>query len=318
MIPMSDHIKPKTYVAGSTGMVGSAISRRLTKAGYPLVGPPSRVDLREQQAVTRLFSELRPEWVFLAAAKVGGIYANSTYPADFIYDNLMIQTNIIQAARLVGTKKLLFLGSACIYPKFAPDPVKEEFLMSGHLEPTNEPYAVAKIAGIIMTQAYNKQYGTNFVSVMPANLYGRHDNFDLQRGHVIPTLLRKLHEAKQSGADVVEIWGTGSPRREFLNVDDLADACVFIMENYNSGEIVNIGSGIDISIRDLAFLIKEIVGYTGDFRFNTEMPNGRPGRLLDLTRLTSIGWKPSIPLREGLMETYSWYLQNESGITRKS
>jgi len=291
-------------------MVGSAIYRRLKKAGYKLVGPTSRLDLRDQKVACELLSDLKPDWVFLAAAKVGGIQANLSYPADFIYSNLMIQTNVMHAAYLVGVKKLMFLGSSCIYPKFAPQPIKEEYLLSGYLEPTNEPYAVAKIAGIKMAQAYNRQYKTNFISVMPTNLYGPNDNFDLKNAHVIPALIRKHHEAKLADAQFVEIWGTGKPRREFLHVDDLADGCVFLMENYNSGDIINIGSGEDISIAELAELVRDVVGYKGDFKFNPNMPDGTPRKLLDVSRLTELGWKPSISLAEGLLSTYKWYLEN--------
>lgn len=304
--------KPLVYVAGHTGMVGSAICRRLEKAGYPLALPKIRVDLTNQAGVQSLIEDLQPQWVFMAAARVGGIYANSTYPADFIYSNLTIQTNIIHAAYLAGVKKLLFLGSSCIYPREAPQPVKEVHLLSGYLEKTNMPYAVAKIAGIVMAQSYNRQYGTNFVSVMPCNLYGPNDNFDLKDSHVVPSLMRKTHEAKVSGEDFVEIWGTGNPLREFLHVDDLADACVFIMENYNSGELLNIGSGKDMSIRELAMMMKDIVGFDGDIRFNAQMPDGTPRKLLDVSRLSALGWRPSMSLREGLTSTYNWYLENES------
>jgi GDP-L-fucose synthase len=306
----------RVYVAGHTGMVGSAISRRLKGRGYETVSPTGRVDLCDQKAALHLLEDLKPDWVFLAAAKVGGIHANNTYPAEFIYSNLMIQSNVIHAAHMVGVKKLLFLGSSCIYPKFAPQPMKEEHLLSGKLEPTNEPYAVAKIAGIIMTQSYNRQYGTNYVSVMPTNLYGPNDNFDLEISHVIPALLRKTHEAKLSGADSVEIWGTGNPRREFLHVDDLADAVVFLMENYDSREIVNIGTGVDVSIGELAIMIKEIVGYSGDIGFNPEYPDGTPRKLLDVGRLNALGWKSKIPLKQGLQTTYQWFLNQESSLRK--
>jgi GDP-L-fucose synthase len=306
----------RIYVAGHTGMVGSAICRRLRRAGYSVVLPEKRVDLRDQQACLGLLEGLRPDWIFLAAARVGGIHANSVYPADFIYANLMIQTNILHAAYLHGVRKALFLGSSCIYPKSAPQPMKEDYLLSGYLEPTNQPYAVAKISGIVMAQAYNKQYGTNFISVMPSNLYGPNDNFDLENSHVIPALLRKIHEAKVSGAEFVEIWGTGNPRREFLHVDDLADACVFLMETYDSSEIVNIGSGEDIPVRELAVLIKDVVGFQGDMRFNPNMPDGTPRKLLDVSRINDLGWKPSISLREGLVATYDWYLENESHVRK--
>ncbi len=307
----------RIYVAGHTGMVGSAICRRLARSGYSVVKPASRVDLCDQRATLELLGELKPDWVFLAAAKVGGIHANNTYPAQFIYQNLTIQNNVIHAAYVNQVKKLLFLGSSCIYPKLAPQPIREEYLLSGYLEPTNEAYSIAKIAGIIMCQSYNREYGTNFISLMPTNLYGPGDNFDLQNAHVIPALLRKTHEAHESGAEYVEIWGSGRPRREFLHVDDLADACMFMMENYNSREIVNIGAGVDITIHDLALLIKDVVGYKGDIRFNANMPDGTPQKLLDVSRISELGWKPSIPLREGLEATYRWFIANRQ-IVRES
>ena len=306
----------RIYVAGHTGMVGSAICRRLRRAGYSVVLPEKRVDLRDQQACLGLMERIKPDWIFLAAARVGGIHANSTYPADFIYDNLMIQTNILHAAYLHAVRKALFLGSSCIYPKLAPQPIKERSLLSGYLESTNQPYAVAKISGIAMAQSYNKQYGTNFISVMPSNLYGPNDNFDLENSHVIPSLMRKTHEAKISGAEFVEIWGTGNPRREFLHVDDLADACVFLMETYDSSEIVNIGSGEDIPVRELAAIIKDVVGFKGDMAFNTNMPDGTPRKLLDVSRINALGWNPSISLREGLVSTYDWYLENENHLRK--
>ena len=309
--------KPTVFVAGATGMVGSALIRRLSRGNYTLItGPTPRVDLTDQKATHNLLNELRPDWLFLAAAKVGGIQANATYPADFIYINLMIQTNVLHSAYLAGVKKLLFLGSSCIYPKFAPQPMKEEYLLAGYLEPTNEAYAVAKIAGIIMAQSYNRQYGTNYISVMPSNLYGPNDNFDLDHSHVVPALMRKAHEAKKAGARSVEIWGTGNPLREFLHVEDLADACVFLMENYNSSEPVNIGTGADISIRDLALLIKDVVGYEGEIRFNPEKPDGMPRKLLDVGKINSLGWQPSIPLRQGLESTYRWYVENEGRLRK--
>jgi GDP-L-fucose synthase len=304
----------KVYVAGHNGMVGSALCRRLDRRGYTLLTPSSRLDLRKQNATNDLLERLRPDWVFIAAAKVGGIIANSTYPAEFIYDNLMVQTNLIHSAYVTGVKKLMFLGSSCIYPRLAQQPIKEEYLLSGYLEPTNKPYAVAKIAGIIMAQSYNKQYGTNFISVMPTNLYGEHDNFDLQNSHVIPGIMRRIHEAKVSGADHVEVWGSGKPFREFLHVDDLADACVFLMENYNGSEIVNIGSGSEISIRDLALLIADVVGYQGQIKFNPQYPDGMPRKLLDISRIKAIGWEPSIPLREGILSAYRWYAENEKHV----
>jgi GDP-L-fucose synthase len=308
--------KPTAYVAGHNGMVGSAICRRLNRGGYNLVLPESRVDLTDQQATLDLLRSLKPDWVFLAAARVGGIYANSSYPAEFIYTNLMIQTNVIHAAYLTGVKKLLFLGSSCIYPRECPQPMKEEYLLSGYLEKTNTPYAVAKISGIIMVQSYNRQYGTTFVAVMPSNLYGPNDNFDSQDSHVVPALMRKTHEAKCSGAPFVEIWGTGNPLREFLHVDDLADACLFIMENYDSGELVNIGTGSDLSIGELALMMKDVVGFQGEIRFKPEMPDGTPRKLLDITRISALGWCRSTPLKQGLVSTYQWYVENESTLRR--
>jgi GDP-L-fucose synthase len=307
----------KVFVAGATGMVGSALCRHLVRKGYTLLsGPTPRTDLTDQRATLDLLKSLKPDWLFLAAAKVGGILSNATYPAEFIYLNLMIQTNVIHSAYLAGVKKLLFLGSSCIYPKFAPQPIKEEHLLCGYLEPTNEPYAIAKIAGIIMAQSYNRQYGTNYISVMPSNLYGPNDNFDLENSHVVPALLRKTHEAKIAGDKSIEIWGTGAPLREFIHVDDLADACVFLMENYNSIEPVNIGAGADLSVRDLALLIKEVVGYDGEIRFNPEKPDGTPRKLLDVSRIQALGWQPSIPLREGLESTYRWYVENEGRLRK--
>jgi len=307
---------PRIYVAGHNGMVGSAICRRLKRAGHSVVLPEKRVDLCNQQESSRLIATMKPDWIFLAAAKVGGINANDKYPAVFIYANLMIQTNVLHAAYLSGGKKVLILGSSCIYPKFAPQPMNEKSLLSGYLEPTNQAYAVAKIAGIIMAQSYNRQHGTNFISVMPTNLYGPNDNFDLENSHVIPALLRKIQEAKIHGAEFVEIWGTGNPRREFLHVDDLADACFFLMENYNSSEIINIGAGEDIQISELAALIKEVIGYEGEMRFNRDMPDGTPRKLLDVSRLNSLGWKPSISFREGLVATYKWYLENQDRLRK--
>jgi GDP-L-fucose synthase len=307
----------RIYVAGHTGMVGSAIYRRLERAGYSVIKPLTRVDLCDQQLVLKLFSDLKPDWVFLAAARVGGIHANSIFPAQFIYQNLMIQTNVIHAAYLNGVKKLLFLGSSCIYPRIVPQPIKEEYLLSGYLEPTNKAYSVAKIAGIVMCQSYSKEYGANFISVMPTNLYGPNDNFDLKNSHVVPALLRKTHEAHEAGADFVEIWGSGNPRREFLHVDDVADACLFLMERYDSPEIINIGSGVDISIHDLALLIKDIVGFKGGIRFNSDMPDGMPQKLLDVSHISALGWKPRLSLLQGLESTYQWFLLNRHKL-RKS
>ncbi len=294
-------------------MVGSAIVRRLQQEGYRnlLLRTRQELDLLDQAAVARFFEQEQPQYVFLAAAKVGGILANHTYRAQFLYENLQIQNNIIHSAYCAGVEKLLFLGSSCIYPKLCPQPIKEEYLLSGPLEPTNEPYAVAKIAGIKMCQAYRHQYGCRFISAMPTNLYGPNDNFDLQTSHVLPALIRKFHEAKVSGAAFVEIWGSGTPRREFLHVDDLADACLFLMQRYDAREIINVGSGEDISIRELAELIGEIVGFSGGLRFDTGKPDGTPRKLLDVSRLTTLGWQPKIALREGIAQTYRWALLHE-------
>lgn len=302
----------KIYVAGHRGLVGSAILRKLQADGYTnLVYKTSKeLDLRDRNQVDRFFEEERPEYVFLAAAKVGGIVANNEYPADFIRDNLMIQTNVIDAAYRNGVKKLLFLGSTCIYPKFAPQPLKEEYLLTGELEPTNEPYAIAKIAGIKMCQSYNRQYGTKYISVMPTNLYGPNDNFDLHTSHVLPALIRKFHEAKETNAPYVEVWGTGTPRREFLYSDDLADACVFLMNNYEGNEIVNVGVGEDISIKELVEKIKNIVGYKGEIKFDTTKPDGTPRKLVDVSKINALGWKASISLEEGLQKAYQWFLDN--------
>jgi len=302
----------KIYVAGHRGLVGSAILRKLQEDGYyNLVYKTSQeLDLRDRNQVDQLFKEEKPEYVFLAAAKVGGIVANNEYPADFIRDNLMIQTNVIDAAYRNGAKKLLFLGSTCIYPKFAPQPLKEEYLLTGELEPTNEPYAIAKIAGIKMCQSYNRQYGTKYISVMPTNLYGPNDNFDLHTSHVLPALIRKFHEAKENNAPYVEVWGTGTPRREFLYSDDLADACIFLMNHYEDNEIVNVGVGEDIPIKELAKKIKAIVGYEGDIRFDTTKPDGTPRKLVDVSKIHSLGWKASISLEEGLQKAYQWFLDN--------
>jgi GDP-L-fucose synthase len=298
----------KIYVAGHQGLVGSAIWRRLEQAGFRnLIGRGSQqLDLRDQTAVKTFFSEVRPDYVFLAAARVGGIRANSTYPAEFIYDNLMIQTNVLHQAYLHGVKKLLFLGSSCIYPKFAPQPLKEEYLLTGKLEPTNEPYAVAKIAGITMCQAYRRQYGAPFFAAMPTNLYGPGDNFDPLDSHVIPGLLQRLHRAKVQGAEEVSIWGTGTPRREFLYIDDLADACLFLMEHYEEPEIINVGVGEDLSIAELARLVARVVGFQGRLTFDPSYPDGTPRKLLDVSRLTSRGWRAQTSLEDGLRKTYAW------------
>ncbi len=303
----------KIYVAGHRGLVGSAIVRMLKEQGYNnLVYRTSKeLDLRDNKAVDSFFAEEKPEFVFLAAAKVGGIVANNEYPADFIRDNLLIQTNIIDAAYRNNVEKLLFLGSTCIYPKMAPQPLKEEYLLTGLLEPTNEPYAIAKIAGIKMCESYNRQYGTQYISVMPTNLYGENDNFDLHTSHVLPALIRKFHEAKENNAPFVEVWGTGSPKREFLYADDLANASIYLMNNYSGNEIVNIGVGEDIAIKDLAGKIKEVVGFTGEIKFDTSKPDGTPRKLVDVTKLNSLGWKASISLDDGLKKAYNWFLDNE-------
>ncbi|WP_426449103.1 GDP-L-fucose synthase [Paenibacillus sp. S-38] len=303
----------KIYVAGHRGLVGSAIVRRLQAEGYDnLVYRTSQeLDLRDSGAVNAFFASEDIEYVFLAAAKVGGIVANNEYPATFIRDNLIIQTNVIDSAYQHGVKKLMFLGSTCIYPKFAPQPMKEEDLLTGILEPTNEPYAIAKIAGIKMCQSYNRQYGTSYISVMPTNLYGPNDNFDLKNSHVLPAMIRKFHEAKTEGKPVVELWGTGTPRREFLHADDLADACVYLMNTYNDSDIVNIGVGEDIAIRELAEKIQQIVGYTGDVVYDSSKPDGTPRKLVDVTKLNGLGWKANISLDEGLASTYEWFLQTQ-------
>jgi GDP-L-fucose synthase len=294
------------FVAGHRGMVGSAILRRLQRDGYTnlLLRTSSELDLRNQAAVRAFFEKETPEYVFLAAAKVGGILANNTYRAEFLQDNLLIQSNVIHEAHRNGCKKLLFLGSSCIYPKLAPQPLKEEYLLTGLLEPTNEPYAIAKIAGIKMCEAYRDQYGSNFIAAMPTNLYGPNDNFDLQSSHVLPALIRKFHEAKMQGRDTVEIWGTGTPLREFLHVDDLADACLFLMHTYNGRTFVNVGFGEDLSIQALARMIKDIVGFHGALVFDTSKPDGTPRKLMDVTRLKDLGWKASISLESGIRDVY--------------
>lgn len=306
-------IKSRIYIAGHDGMVGSAIFRKLQKEGFTNIvfRNIKELDLTCQAETKKFFESEKPEYVFLAAAKVGGIVANNTYRAQFIYENLQIQNNIIHNSYLAGVKKLLFLGSSCIYPKLAPQPIKEEYLLTGLLESTNEPYAIAKIAGIKMCQAYNEQYGTNYIAVMPTNLYGPNDNFDLKTSHVLPALIRKFHEAKERNKPFVEIWGTGLPKREFLHVDDLAEACFFLMQNYNNSEMVNIGTGEDITIKELALLVKDIIGFKGELKFDTSKPDGTPRKLLDVTKLNSIGWKHSIILHEGVRRTYDWFLENK-------
>lgn len=303
----------KIYIAGHQGMVGSAISRRLQTDGFTnlITRDFEEFNLLDQQRVFDFFIKERPKFVFLAAAKVGGILANDTYRAQFIYENLQIQNNVIHGAHLSGAKKLLFLGSSCIYPKHAPQPIKEEHLLTGLLEPTNEPYAIAKIAGIKMCQAYRAQYGSNFISVMPTNLYGPNDNFNLTDSHVLPALIRKFHEAKLANKSYVTIWGTGSPRREFLYVDDLADACVFLMNHYDSPEFLNIGTSEDITIKKLAMIVQEVIGFKGELEFDTSKPDGTPRKLLDASRLYATGWRPKISLPEGIHKAYQWFLENQ-------
>jgi GDP-L-fucose synthase len=304
----------KIFVAGQNGLVGSAITRKLVGMGHANIVKRGRaeLDLLDQSAVKSFFSSEKPDYVFMAGARVGGIYANSTYPASFIYENLQIQNNVINEAYLNKTKKLLFLGSSCIYPKFAPQPMKEEYLLSATLEPTNEPYAIAKIAGIVMVRAYRRQYGCDFISLMPTNLYGVGDNFDLNNSHVLPALLRKFHDAKTSNAKSVTVWGTGSALREFLHVDDLAEACVFTMNNYSSDDFLNVGSGKEISIKGLAELIKDIVGFDGELIFDHTKPDGTPRKLLDIGKIKKVGWEPRIELKEGIEQTYKWYLDSAS------
>ena len=306
------NLDAKIYVAGHRGLVGSAIVRNLEAKGYKniICRTHKELDLTNQEAVRTFFKEEKPDYVFLAAAKVGGIHANNTYPADFIYDNLMIQNNVIKAAHDFKVKKLLFLGSTCIYPKMAPQPIKEEYLLTGSLEETNEAYAVAKIAGLEMCKFFKRQYGDNFISCMPTNLYGPNDNFDLKNSHVLPALIRKFHEAKVNNSEVVEVWGTGTPLREFLYVDDMADACVFLMENYDGEQHVNIGTGEEVSIRELAETVKEVVGFEGELVFNTDMPDGTPRKLTTVDKLHGLGWKHKVSLNEGIKLAYNWFLEN--------
>ena len=306
----------KIYVAGHRGMVGSAIVRKLTSLGYInlLTRTSTELDLRNQQQVADFFDVEKPEFVFLAAAKVGGIVANNTYRADFLYENLAIQNNIIHGSYLNKVKKLMFLGSSCIYPKLAPQPLKESYLLSGYLEQTNEPYAIAKIAGIKMCEAYRAQYGCNFISVMPTNLYGTNDNYDLVNSHVLPAMIRKFHEAKDKGASEMTLWGTGSPMREFLHADDLAEACLFLMENYNESELVNIGTGEDVTINNLAALVKQIVGFQGEIIWDTSKPDGTPRKLMDVSKLHGLGWHHKIALEDGIKLAYQNFLKlNEAG-----
>ncbi|MEK7568561.1 MAG: GDP-L-fucose synthase [Patescibacteria group bacterium] len=302
----------KIFVAGHRGLVGSAIVRVLQKNGFTnlVLKTHKDMDLTDQHAVTEFFAEEKPEYVFLSAAKVGGIMANKTMPADFAYNNLAIQTNIIHSAYIHKVKKLLFLGSSCIYPKLCPQPIKEEYLLSGELESSNKAYAIAKIAGIIMCQSYNEQYGTNFISLMPTNLYGPHDNFDLENSHVLPAMIRKFHEAKVNDAPSVTLWGTGSAKREFLHVDDLAEASLFLMQNYNDSSIINVGTGEDVTIKELAEKIKEVVGYRGEIIWDITKPDGTPRKLLDVSKLHTLGWGHSISLNDGISSTYKWFKEN--------
>lgn len=300
----------RVYVAGHKGMVGSAIVRKLAREGSTVLTSERSTDLREQAAVREWFAANRPDAVFVAAAKVGGILANDSYPADFLYDNLMIEANLIEASRESGVEKLMFLGSSCIYPKLAPQPITEDALLTGPLEPTNEWYAIAKIAGIKLCQAYRRQYDCDYISGMPTNLYGPGDNFDLASSHVLPALIRKAHEAKQAGADQIEIWGTGSPRREFLHVDDCADACVFLMKDYSGEEHVNVGSGSDVTILELTRMVCEAVGFEGEIVHDTSKPDGTPRKLMSGEKLRAMGWEPSIALPDGIASTYRWFLEN--------
>nr|WP_330408605.1 GDP-L-fucose synthase [Romboutsia weinsteinii] len=306
------NLNSKIYVAGHRGLVGSAIVRNLQDKGYNniIYRTHAELDLTNQEAVRRFFEEEKPEYVFLAAARVGGIHANNTYPADFIYDNLMIQNNVIKAAHDFKVNKLLFLGSTCIYPKMAPQPIKEEYLLTGSLEETNEAYAVAKIAGLEMCKFFKRQYEDDFISCMPTNLYGPNDNFDLKNSHVLPALIRKFHEAKVNNSEVVEVWGTGTPLREFLYVDDMADACVFLMQNYDGEQHVNIGTGEEVSIRELAETVKDVVGFEGELVFNTDMPDGTPRKLTTVDKLHGLGWKHKVSLNEGIKLAYNWFLEN--------
>ncbi|MDE0793973.1 MAG: GDP-L-fucose synthase [SAR324 cluster bacterium] len=302
-------INSRIYVAGHRGLVGSAIIRALKQKGFEnlITRTHSELELMDSAAVRKFFEETKPEYVFLAAAKVGGIHANSTYPAEFIRENLLVQTNVIHEAWSHKVEKLMFLGSSCIYPKLCPQPIKEEYLLTGELESTNDAYALAKIAGIKTCQSYNKQYGTRFFSVMPTNLYGINDNFHPENSHVLPALIRKFHEAKLSNAESVSIWGDGTARREFLHTDDLAEAVLFLMDNYDDSAIVNVGCGEDQTIRELAETIQKVVGYSGRLEFDTSYPNGTPQKILDISKINSLGWKPRIPLKEGLMQVYQWY-----------
>ena len=306
-------INSRIYVAGHRGLVGSAIFRLLKKRGFEnlITRTHSELELMDAVAVQNFFEEIKPEFVFLAAAKVGGIHANSTYPADFMRENLVVQTNVIHESWRNGVEKLMFLGSSCIYPKLCPQPISEESLLTGELEPTNEAYALAKIAGIKTCQSYNQQYGTNFISAMPTNLYGINDNFHPENSHVLPALIRRFHEAKLADSESISIWGTGNPRREFLHSDDLADAVLFLMENYNDSEIVNVGCGEDQTIRALAETICEVVGYSGSLAFDSTRPDGTPQKVLDISKIRALGWTPEIPLKKGLEQVYQWYLSQD-------
>ena len=309
----------KIFVAGHRGMVGSAIVRKLQQDGHKnvLTRTSKELDMRSQAEVNAFFKKEKPDYVFMAAAKVGGILANNVYRADFLYDNITIEANTIHAAYQHKVKKLLFLGSSCIYPKLATQPLKEEYLLTGLLEPTNEPYAIAKIAGIKMCEAYRDQYGCNFISAMPTNLYGQGDNYDLQNSHVIPALLRKFHEAKDQGSSYTEIWGTGSPLREFMFADDLADACVFLMKEYNDKQFINVGTGEEITIKDLAYLVRGITGYEGNIRFDTSKPDGTPRKLMNTARLHALGWKHKTTMQEGLAKAYEYFKQEATSVTAK-
>jgi GDP-L-fucose synthase len=307
----------KIYVAGHTGLLGTALIKKLKDKGYEniITQTHKKLDLTNKQDVDNYLANNRPEYIFLAAARVGGIHANSSYPAQFIYENLAIQINVIHSAYLYEAKKLLFFGSACSYPCECPQPIKEEYLLSGYLEPTNEPYAVAKIAGIKMCEAYNRQYGTNFICAVPTNVYGTNDDFDPNDSHVIPALIRRFHEAKIKKQPIVAIWGSGNPRREFIYVDDLADACLFLMEHYNESEIINIGSGEEVSINELAYIIKEVIGYNGEISFDASKPDGTPRKMLDISKLKKLGWQAETSLVEGIGKTYEWYLNNFESIS---
>jgi len=312
-------IDEKIFIAGHRGMVGSAIVRNLQKRGFNnlILKTSSELDLRNQMAVESFFAEYQPHYVFLSAAKVGGIVANNTYRGEFIYENLMIQNNVIHYAYKYGVKKLLFLGSSCIYPKMCPQPIKEEYLLSGYLEATNEPYAIAKIAGLKMCESYRKQYGVEMISAMPTNLYGPNDNYDLNNSHVLPALIRKFHDAKIKNLDSVEIWGTGSPKREFLHVDDLADACVFLMENYSEEQHVNVGTGVDVSIKELAEMVKELVGFNGQLLFNIDKPDGTPRKLLDVSKIHKLGWQHRLDLKEGIQSVLAELEKTDWNFDRK-